>query len=156
MNDPVQGELLQAQIGKLQESITTLIHIMYRGIEEQLTPSQLAVGEYAVLAVCLGGEPITISGIQEHVPLDSGRISRIVSTLEDRNLVQKIRPKTDRRVVRIRMTEEGRIFASELLDKVRSFYVDITSRVGDDELANLIMFIEKMAANAEVARQRMD
>ena len=152
----MQDELLQAQIGKLQENIINVIHVMYRGIEEELTHDQLAVGEYAVLTACLMNEPITVSDIQKHIALDTGRISRITSDLEDRNLVRKTRLRADRRVVWIAMTDEGRDVASRLVERIESFYTKITSRIADDELTQLIVFIEQMVANAERVRQKIN
>ena len=152
----MQGAQLQAQIGKLQENVIGVVHTMYRGMEEELARERLAVGEHSVLAACFMNEPITVSDIRKHVALDTGRISRIVSRLEDRNLVRKSRLKSDRRVVRIEMTDEGRDIAAQLIGRIDSFYVKTMSRITDDELTRLIAFIEKMLANAEVARRQMD
>ena len=152
----MQGEVLQAQIGELQGNIVSVIHVMYRGIEEELADDRLAVGVYSVLAACFIHEPITVTDIQKHVALDTGRISRIVSKLEDRGFVQKTRLQVDRRKVWIEMTDEGREIASRLMERIESFYVKIMSRITDDELTHLIAFIEKMLANAERVRQEID
>ena len=152
----MQGEVLQAQIGELQGNIVSVIHVMYRGIEEELADDRLAVGVYWVLAACFIHEPITVTDIQKHVALDTGRISRIVSKLEDRDFVQKTRLQVDRRKVWIEMTNEGREIASRLMERIESFYVKIMSRITDDELTHLIAFIEKMLANAERVRQEID
>ena len=152
----MQGEVLQAQIGELQGNIVSVIHVMYRGIEEELADDRLAVGVYSVLAACFIHEPITVTDIQKHVALDTGRISRIVSKLEDRGFVQKTRLQVDRRKVWIEMTDEGREIASRLMERIESFYVKIMSRITDDELTHLIAFIEKMLANAERIRQEID
>ncbi|MCY4114452.1 MAG: MarR family transcriptional regulator [Chloroflexi bacterium] len=156
MKDEMQGEELQAQIGKLQENIMSVVHMMYRGIEEELAEDRLAVGVYSVLAACFVNAPITVSDIQKHVPLDTGRISRIVSNLEERNFVRKTRRRDDRRMVSIEMTDEGRGIAAQLMGKVDSFYVKTMSRITDDELTYLIAFIEQMLANAERARQQLN
>lgn len=145
--------LLQAQIGKLQENVIGVVHMMYRGIEEELARDRLAVGEYSVLSACFVNAPITVSDVRKHVALDTGQISRIVSRLEDRNFVRKSRLQSDRRVVRIEMTDEGREITAQLMGRIDSFYVETMSRITDDELTRLIAFIEEMLANAERARQ---
>ena len=149
MNGPTHGERLQAQIGHLQGAIVGLIHVMFRGIEEELRGDGLAVGEYAVLSACLMNEPITVSDIQKHVPVDTGRISRIVSRLEDSGYVRKTRLQGDRRIVMVEVTEHGRKVASQLTEKIESFYIRIMRPIARDELTYLIAFIEKMVANAE-------
>lgn len=155
MKDEMQGELLQAQIGKLQENIMSVVHMMYRGIEEELAQDRLAVGAYSVLAACYMNEPVTVSEVQRHVPLDTGRISRIVSNLEERTFVRKTRRRDDRRMVSIEMTDEGREIAAHLFGKIDSFYVKTMSRITDDEFSNLIAFIDKMLANADRVRQEI-
>lgn len=155
VKDEIQGEVLQAQIGHLQENIMSVVHMMYRGIEEELAQDRLAVGVYSVLAVCFMNEPITVSEVQKHVALDTGRISRIVSNLQERNFVRKSRLQTDRRMVSIEMTDEGRDIAARVMAKIDSLYVTTMSRITDDELSQLIAFIEKMLANADRVRYEM-
>ena len=153
MNQPTQEQLLEMLIGKLQGNLTSLVNVMYRGIDERLSPYDLAVGEYAVLVACFANEPITVTGLTEHVPIDDGRMSRIVSNLEDRSLVSKVRLRKDRRVVRVRTTDEGKALAPVLIQLAAEHYSNIMSKVTEKELTDLIAFIEKMTENAELARQ---
>ena len=155
MNDPTQGQSLESQIARLQGDLTQLINVMYRGIERRLSPYGVAVGEYAVLAACFFNEPITITGITQHVPLEAGRVSRIVSKFEDRNLVLKVRPKSDRRTVWVRMTDEGRALVPVFIKHEAEHYGNVMSRVSEQELVGLIAFIEKMTENAVLAKEEL-
>ena len=143
---------LEALIGMLQGDLTRLVNIMYQGIKDRVSPFGFAVGEFSVLAACFSNESITISGLAEQVPLDVGRISRIVSRLEDRGLVWKARPERDRRVVRVETTDEGRALAIECMRQVGEHYANVVSGVSEEELTDLIGFIETMMGNAEGAR----
>lgn len=147
-----QRPSLEELIGTLQGDLTRLVNIMYQGIEDRLSPVGLAVGEFSVLAACFSNESITISGLAEHVPLDLGRISRLVSNLEDRKLVRKVRLERDRRVVRVEMTDEGRALALEFMGQIAEHYANVVSRISEEELSDLITFIEKMTENAEIAK----
>ena len=82
-----EGPSIEALIGMLQGDLMKLMTIMYQGIEDRVSPFGFAVGEFSVLAACFSNESITISGLAAQVPLDVGRISRLVSRLEDRGLV---------------------------------------------------------------------
>ncbi len=147
-----QRPSLEELIGTLQSDLMRLVSIMYQGIEGRVSPFELAVGEFSVLATCFSNESITISGLAEHVPLDVGRISRLVSKLEDRGLVWKARPEADRRVVRVETTDEGRALAIECMRRVGEHYANVVSRISEEELIDLITFIEKMTENAESAK----
>lgn len=143
---------IEALIGMLQGDLMKLVNIMYRGIEERMAPFGLAVGEFSVLAACFSNESTTVSGLAEHVPLDVGRISRLVSRLEDRGLIWKARPERDRRVVRVEMTDEGRALAIECMRRVGEHYANVVSGVSEEELDDLMTFIAKITENAESAK----
>ncbi len=142
-----------ALFGMLQGDMTRLMSIIYRGIEDRASPLGLAVAEFSILTTCLGNESITISGLAEHLPLDAGRISRLVSNLEDRELVRKVRTRGDRRVVRVEMTDEGRMLALECMGQVSEHYANVVSNISEEELEDLLTFIAKMSENAETAKE---
>lgn len=154
MSELTQDQSLEALIARLQGDITSLINVMFRGIEERLAPSGLAVGEYSVLTACLANEPITISSLTRHVPVDVGRMSRIVSDLKAKGLVRRVRLRRDRRAVTVRTTDEGRALASQLMGRVGEHYANATRRMTEEELDDLITFIEKMTRNAEFATEQ--
>ncbi len=143
-----QGESIEALIGRLQGDMTALINTMFTGIQERVSSHGFAVAEYSVFVTCLANESITISGLAEHIPVDVGRISRMVSKLEDRKLIRKVRLKGNRRVVRVEMTDKGRTLALELLESVGEHYANIVSKVSEQELTDLTGFIERMTKNA--------
>lgn len=148
MADQPQSPSNESHIAKLQSDVTTLVNVMYRGIEERVSPFDLTVGEYSVFATCFINEPITISGLAKHVPVGAGRVSRIVSKLEDRGLIRKVRPAQNRRVVIAEVTDRGRALALELMGSVGEHYANIVRRVSEQELTDLLGFIERMTANA--------
>ena len=156
MDERTQDQSLESQIAKLQGGVTNLVNVMFRGIEERLSPHGLAVVEYSVLAACFVTESITVSGLTQHVPIDTGRISRMVSKLEDRGLVRKVRLKSDQRVVRVEMTAEGQALMPALMRSVGEHYANIISSVSEEELTDLMAFIEKMTENAALAMERSE
>ena len=139
----------EAHIATLQSDVTTLVNVMYRGIEEKVSPFELTVGEYSVFTTCFINQPITISGLAKRVPVGAGRVSRIVSRLEDRDLIRKVRPAGNRRVVIAEVTDKGHALALELMGSVGEHYANILRRVSEQELTDLLGFIERMTANAE-------
>ena len=146
-----QGESIESLIGRLQGDMTLLINVLFTGIQERVSSNGFGVAEYSVFATCYANESITISGLAELVPVDVGRISRMVSKLEDRELVQKVRLEGNRRVVRVKMTDKGRTLALELMGSVGEHYANVASRVSEQELTNLADFMERMTKNASEA-----
>ena len=148
---PTQDEPVEALISQLPGLVTNLVNLMFRGIEDRLSPHNVSVLEYSVLAACFGNEPVTVRGLLQHVPIDAGQMSRVVARLHDRGLVRRVRIRSDRRVVRVRMTDAGREMATELIRLTDEHYASVIQGVSGEELAGLMSFTEKMTANAESA-----
>ena len=144
-------QAIESYVGALQTDVMTLMNVMFGGIQERVSPFGLAVGEYSIFTACHTNGSIAVSDLAQYVPFDATRISRIVSKLEDRGLVRKVRPDRDRRVVIVEMTEKGNALALELMASVSEHYAAIASRVRERELTSLLRFIERMTANAESA-----
>ena len=149
--DQAQGQAIGAYVATLQSTVVTLLNVMFRGIQERVSPFELSVGEYSVFVICFTNGPITMSDLGQHIPISAARISRAVSKMEDRELVRKVRPGRDRRVVIVEMTGKGRALARELMASVEEHCAGIVGRVSEQEMAGLLGFIERMTANAKSA-----
>ena len=131
MASETQNQSIESHIARLQGNVTTLVNVLFRGIRQRVSRFDLAVVEYSVFTTCFANESITISGLARHVPIDIGRISRIVSKLEDRELVRKVRPVDDRRVVNVEMTGQGRALALELMGGVHEHHANLVRKISD-------------------------
>ena len=151
IDSPAQDQSPESLIARLQGSVTILMNVMFRGIEDGLSPFKISVLEYSVLAACSTNEPVTISGLLEYVPIDFGQMSRNVTRLSDRGLVQKERLRSNRRTVTVHMTAEGRALVSELTRLVDEHYANVVRAVSEEELTHLLDFIQRMMANADSA-----
>ncbi len=134
--------------------VTTLASSMRRAVEERTLSYKLSVMEYSVLATCFAAKSITIPEIANYAPVGVGRISQIVSKLQDRELIRKVRRRGDRRVVTVEMTNEGQDLAHQIVESLAVHYAYIFEKVSDKELTNLILFVEKLAADPEGAARR--
>ena len=146
-----QDQSLESLIARLQGSVTTLVNIMFRGTEDRLSPFKTSVLEYSILVACSSNEPVTITGLLQHVPIDFAQMSRNVTGLSDRELVQKERLRSNRRTVEVHMTAEGRALVSELTRQVEEHYANVVRSVSEEDLTHLLDFIQRMMANVEIA-----
>lgn len=155
-HEQARGERLDQQITDLQNTVIRLLNVMFLGIQERSAPFGLTVVEYGLLSVLSTLGPLTIKGISEHVPINAAQISRLVTKLADRNLVCKVRLKSDQRKVRVEMTCDGLSTMQELHKRVAAYYNTILARVTQEELARLLAFVEKFVANAEALETNRD
>lgn len=106
-----------------------------RGIADILAPYGLFPVDFALLRACrrMGGE-CTATQLGEVVPTDPSRISRIVTKLVDLGLLSRRRLQDDRRVVMLRLTDEGRELTSQLYGSTQTYYATLTEGIAAEDL----------------------
>lgn len=92
----------------LGKCVTGLVNAVARGTEEQLEPWGFSALEFSLLGVCYSAGTTTVTKLAEVIPIDSGRISRIVNRLHNRGLISRQRMASDRRVVKLQLSDDGR------------------------------------------------
>lgn len=101
-----------------------------------------------LLEVDRGDEPPTVNQLAERIGRSVSRTSRLVDQLAGRGLIQRDEDGSDRRVRRLRPTDEGRT----LLHRVRRMRLDalaaIVDHLTDDERAQVIDAMELLARAA--------
>ena len=121
----------------LGECVTGLANAVARGMEEQVAPYNLIPLEFAILRVFLGREEWTTTQLAKALPVTLSRISRIVTKLVDRGLLRRRRLRSDRRVVALALTEEGKALTLELHRSVQAYDARLSvgvQRGGDGSL----------------------
>ena len=124
-----------------------------KGFETRLSSYGVGAVEYTVLSVCMAVKQISIKDLRGLVPIDYAHLSRTTSRLEDMGLIEKVRLRGDRRVVNLRMTEEGLSLMPELTRRVQGYYALLVSDFSQEELAGCMGVIEKMIAGGEEEKE---
>lgn len=106
-----------------------------------ITPAQ-----YNVLRILRGSHPgkLTCSEIGNRLLDRTPDVTRLLNRLEKAGLITRGRSRTDRRVVQVGITAEGR----DLLDRLQPAVDDVQRRLsrhlGDDELVRLSELLERL------------
>ena len=115
--------------------VTDLGIAVTRGIGDILAPHGLFPVDFALLrAFRRIGDECTATQLAEVVPTDPSRISRIVTKLVDLGLLSRRRLQDDRRVVILRLTDEGRELASQLYGSTQAYYATLTEGITGEDL----------------------
>jgi DNA-binding MarR family transcriptional regulator len=83
--------------------------------------------------------------------VDAAAISRQLDKLQQRGLVRRRRLRSDRRTVRIELTDAGRELVPKLVPRVEANNQRFLSGITNDELAAFTEIIQKMIQNAGTA-----
>ena len=127
--------------------VTRLGNVLARETEEVVKPHGLIPMDYAVLRLFLHREEWTATELAGLLPIRISRASRVVAKLADMGLVRRRRPRSDRRVVYLTLTDEGRALTLDLHRRIVAYEATLLQGVGDEELSALVTTTSKVMAN---------
>ena len=134
--------------------VAGLKNAVEKGTEEQLAPFAITPTEYAILTICQARGTTTVSELAQYIPVDAGRISRIVNNLYQRRLLARQRLQEDRRVVKLWLTEDGQRLAPELMERVVAYNEMLAEGVTRAERDAFVSTYNKIMRNYAGYRQR--
>ncbi len=138
---------MSVPITDLGSSVFALVNVVAKGMEEELDPFDLQPLEFSLLRFCLGSEWTTSRDLVKVLPVDSSRISRVVEKMRARGLLSRRRHPDDRRVVRLRLTEDGRNLAMELSLRVQTRESKLMEGVSEAERNAFLSVTGKILSN---------
>ena len=128
--------------------VTDLGLAVTRGISEILAPYGLFPVDFSLLRACrrMDGE-CTATQLAEVVPTDPSRISRIVNKLVELGLLSRRRLQDDRRMVMLRLTDEGRELTSQLHGRTQAYYAALMEGIAAEDLRVFASTSARIAEN---------
>ena len=131
----------------LAACVSGLMNAVILGAGEELQPYGLSLIEYSVLRLCLQEKETTATDLADSLPVDASRISRIVTGLVEQGLLVRRRLRRDRRIVMLRLSEDGVALASKLLQEMEAYEGKLTEGIGGEEMRTFADVTSKMVAN---------
>ena len=132
---------------ELAEGVLGLINAVVKGVERQIEPFGLINMEFSILKSFLDQDEWTVTGLANLLPADAPRISRLVSKLVDRGLLRRRRRTDDRRVVLLRLTQQGKDLTEELRQRVHQHEARLLEGVSVEDLETLRAVTSKILGN---------
>lgn len=90
-------------------------------------------------------EGITISELSNMVQISKPAVSQVVNALEEKNLVERITTKKDRRVVFVVLTKEGENTISEIHKLMSGKLNSVLERMGEQNSADFLRLFKQFA-----------
>ena len=114
--------------------VTDLGIAVTRGISDILAPYGLFPVDFSLLRACQRMGECTATQLAEVVPTDPSRISRVVTKLVDLGLLIRRRLQDDRRMVMLRLTDEGTDLTSQLYGHTQAYYAALMEGIAAEDL----------------------
>jgi MarR family 2-MHQ and catechol resistance regulon transcriptional repressor len=150
VSDPTVREAVRAYVKLMRASRSVLARVEKRLAAEGLTPTQLGV-----LEALLHKGPRTQRELGRMVLTSAGNMTDVIDKLERRGLVHRARDCSDRRAVRVALTDPGRALIGELFPRHAVDIARAMSGLGPGELEALGDLLRRLGRGgpAEAADQ---
>ena len=110
-------------------------HLHANGFTEQ---------QWRVIRALIEVETIDAGALADAVCLRMPSLSRILADLEERGLLRKLRSETDRRLVNVEITPDGRALFARMSADSERIYQEIQDRLSDAEYKTLMRKLDKV------------
>ena len=132
---------------ELGECVIQLVNALARGTAQIAADRELSHIDYSVLRLFLEVDEWTTTQLARVVPIAPSSISRTVTKLVYRGLMQRRRLLSDRRVVILSLTDEGTAVTRELHGRVQAYEARLCRGVGEQEIAVLMSVTSTVMSN---------
>jgi len=114
---------------------------------ESVDPT-VSVPQMRVLVLLWTGEPLNLSAVAEGLGVNPSNASRTCDRLVAAGLVDRGERAVDRRQVALTLTEEGRHFVEQLMDRRERELATIVDRMAESDRSRLMAALEPFNAAA--------
>ena len=144
----------EAALADMEAYVSGLVNALERGISEQVSTYNLSSLEYRLLRGCLQMGECTATQLAQVLPTDPSRISRVVNTLVETDLLARRRLTQDRRVVMLRLTDAGSELISRMDQDVQQYYRELIQGISDEDMRVFAATCVRLAENYQALRGR--
>ena len=127
--------------------VTGLVNAVARGMAQIVAAHGLTHIDFALLRLFLGVEEWTTTQLAGTLPLAPSGISRSVTKLVDKGLIQRRRLLSDRRVVMLTLTDEGLALTQELHQRVQAYDSTLCEGISEEEMGVFVSVSSRVMAN---------
>ena len=148
------GQPTMASTSDLAASISSLTNVVEKGIGKVIATYDLTTVEFNCLWFCLDREKeTTVTELASRLPVDASRVSRVVTTLVDKGLLIRRRLRSDRRVVMLRPSDEGKELARQIHQSVDLFVASLAEGISERDLRGFASVASTIVANHDAMTQ---
>lgn len=133
------------QVGRL---IKQVFGSLLRSVENRMQPLELTAMQWEPLLLLSLGRADTVAALARECRVDCGGMTRLLDRLEQKQLLQRQRSDSDRRVVHLMLTDKGREVAADIPQVVREELQRHLCDFTPDEMRLLVRFLDRMLGNA--------
>ncbi|WP_309666559.1 MarR family transcriptional regulator [Tabrizicola sp.] len=110
-------------------------HVSRGFADRYRTEFGLTIPEWRVLAHLAQSDAISVREIHQRVDMDKSRVSRAAARLEAAGLIEKRENPQDRRLLDMRLTDQGQALVARILPIALAYQDEVLALLGTDAVA---------------------
>ncbi len=130
--------------------LRTTVSTLMRAAEAAMRPHGLTSVQWAPLMIISRGGNPTAASLARDLNTDTGAMTRMLDRLEAKGLLLRSRSSTDRRVVELTLTEQGRELTTLIPHHLASVYNAGLAGFTQEEFVTLKQMLRRIIANRDV------
>ena len=145
-------ELINYQVSRLHDLINEIVHCCE---DKKLYETQRFGVPYAELRCLMlfdGERYLTVKGIAQRLEVAKSRVTKLITGLVEKGLVETIEDPRDARIKLINLTPAGQKKSADIAAFNREIHTKILLTMGADERLNTLSYLELLRSAMEAAK----
>jgi MarR family 2-MHQ and catechol resistance regulon transcriptional repressor len=117
---------------------------IHERIKEEMAKNKLGITEFSVLEVLYQKGKQTIQQIGNCILVSSGSMTYVIDKLEQRGLLSRNACPEDRRMIHVRLTDNGNELMNDIMPKYHELVDDMFDSLNSDEAETLVNLMKKV------------
>ena len=138
---------MKPEVKQLIHGFTEIIKSLHQRSYHRMDNTCLYPGQPQLLLLIRDNEGITQKALSEKNFVKPASITGMLNKLEANNYVYRVPDDTDKRIMRVYLTPEGRYLAKKGEELMRGITDRLFGNFSDEELHTLQLLIDKLRAN---------
>lgn len=143
----IPGSVTDDRLMETGRLIKLVFTSLLRHVDARMQPMELTAMQWEPLLLLALGRAETVAGLARECRMDCGAMTRMLDRLEQKQLLQRQRSESDRRVVNLSLTEKGRGIAGQIPHEVREELHSHLRDFSPEELNMLNSLLTRMVDN---------
>jgi MarR family 2-MHQ and catechol resistance regulon transcriptional repressor len=139
----------QSRLEELQTTIAAMRRAFISAREQLGTGLQLTRTQLEILSILGEGFEQTVSDLARRLFLTQSAVTQTVDSLVRRSLVERLPDASDRRIVRLVLSDEGRRLVGRVRELRQQHLQDLVAQLSPEELEALISAMRNVTAFIE-------
>ena len=131
----------------LEQYATYLAKSVTRGLDRETAAYDLTPTEFAAVRLFHVDQEWTTTELTQVLSVNASAVSRVVNNLVNRGVLSRRRSREDRRMVYLKLTEEGVALGLELQERVHACEQRLTRGISSEDLEICLATIKRIVAN---------